>query len=109
MSREGRAAHAFNKNRHAQRGFGVEKPKMAPADSGNLWVGEFVASAQGLKGEFSFNSIIALQLGPEPQRMERLRVLSRLGILRMRALWDGDHFLGFSWYLTAAGDLGPRL
>jgi hypothetical protein len=109
VSQAGRAAHAHNKNRHAQRAFGVEKAKLAPADQANLWVGEFVSSAQGLTTHLTVNSLLAVQLGAtEQRRMERLRVLSKMGILRMYAHREGDKFIEYRWELTREGDLSPR-
>lgn len=109
MSREGRAAHAHNTNRHAQRVFGQEKAKLAPADTANLWVGEFVSSVQGLTTYLTVNSMLVTQLGATPERrMERLRQLSKMGILRMSAHRENGEFVEYRWELTREGDLSPR-
>lgn len=101
-----RATHYRAKAKHDQRGFGESKPALPPRDTTTAWVGPFVSSIQGLTEPFSADSIIALSLGATTEeRTVKLRELSKLGVLRMYALWENKEFVGYRWKLTEEGTL----
>lgn len=106
MSQAGRAAHAHNQARHAQREFGHTKPTLQPVGSDTLWMSEFISSIQGLEGYFNADSIIAAQLGStRDERIEKLRKLSAHGTLHMSAHREDGVFVEFRWELTDLGRL----
>lgn len=106
MSAKGRAAHAHNKRRHAQRQFGHTKPVLQERGSDTLWMSEFLSSAQGTTGQFYVNSTICLQLGAtEEERITKLRQMSQHGVIRMASMWRDGKFIGYAWRLTDQGRL----
>lgn len=108
MSQSGRAAHARNKARHAQREFGEVKPRLVSQEEGTRWMGGFIESIQGHTEPFGADSDVALPLGPTTEaRTLRLRELAKLGVLQMSAPRENGVFLGYRWQLTQAGTL-PR-
>jgi hypothetical protein len=108
MSREGRAAHARNKARHAQREFGQEKPKVVSQAEGTRYMGAFVESVQGLL-EFNISHPVTDQLGDTDEaKMIRLRELSKAGVLRMTAHREEGLFVEYRWVVTASATLAPR-
>jgi len=95
-----RASHERAKAQHAQRDFGVAKPELQPVGSDILWLSEFLSSCEGI-GTFNVNSMICLQLGPDPyEREQRLRRASSMGHLRMWAYRENGVFVEYRWELA---------
>lgn len=100
-----RASYYRSTAKHAQREFGQVKAKLEPVGSDTLWLSEFVSSLQGI-GSFNANSLVCLQLGHSvEERTARLRVASRIGVIRMYAVREADIFVEFRWELTRTGTL----
>lgn len=93
-----RATHYNNKRRHAQREFGQTKPRLLPRDVGTSWQGAFVATLSDGPSDFNLEHPITHSLGDTPEaRALRLRELCKVGVLRMRAVRDGDKFIEYRW------------
>jgi hypothetical protein len=93
-----RRTHYSNQRRHSQREFGVAKPRLLPRDEGTAWQGSYVASLQGVTEEFNADSPVAAELGhTSEERVLRLRELSKLGVLHMRAHRVDGVFIEYRW------------
>jgi len=98
MSAEGRAAHARNKKRHAQREFGEVKPRLLPRDEGTSWMPAYVATLSTDQPDFNVADPIAEGLGSNARDRElRLRELCKIGILRMYAHRKNNVFVEYRW------------
>lgn len=95
-----RAGHERAKAQHAQREFGAAKAKLQPVGTDTAWLSTFLSSCEGI-GPFNLNSIIALQLGGDPQeREQKLRLASSMGLLRMSAYRENGVFIEYRWELA---------
>lgn len=72
---------------HAQRQYPQTKPKSLPTGSNTAWMTEFIPHLEGLTTPLTTESLLVLPLGATAhEREERLRQLTRMGVLNMRAV-----------------------